>query len=205
MKSTLTEKMEQALVNKVSGSSVFGCFEVTIGKLGKERVDYLTYDTQGNWTCYEIKSSKEDFYSGCIISFVGTYNCYVMPRTLYYEVQKDIPDWVGVLLWENNELHWHKHPFQRALGVPENELFYSMIRSQARDVNKLYRFESQDRVRELERQLAAANRRAEQAEITLKNATTCEGCKYQREKRHGEKCKNCLRGFFAVDNYTPYS
>ena len=64
MKSALTEKMERALVDKVSGSSTFGCFEVTIGRLGKERVDYLTYDSSGNWTCYEIKSSKEDFYSG---------------------------------------------------------------------------------------------------------------------------------------------
>ena len=201
MKSVLTEKMEHALVDKVSGSSTFGCFEVTIGRLGKERVDYLTYDSSSNWTCYEIKSSKEDFYSGHAITFVGTYNCYVMPRELYCEVQHEIEDWVGILLWDNNDLHWHKLPFQRELAVPEKDLFYSMIRSQAREVDKLYHYGDQDRIRVLEKQLAAANRRADQAERTLKNATSCEGCIHYYEKRLCPECKTCLRGYNAVDNY----
>ena len=40
---------------------IFGCFEVTIGWNGKERVDFMTYDTKGIWRCYEIKVSKAEF------------------------------------------------------------------------------------------------------------------------------------------------
>lgn len=61
-KTDKTLDLERRLWFATNKTGVFGCFEVTIGFGGRERVDYLTYDTKGVWRCYEIKVSKEDFY-----------------------------------------------------------------------------------------------------------------------------------------------
>ena len=47
MKTKKTLKLEQDIYNATEKVGVFGCFEVTIGFFGKERVDYMTYDTKG--------------------------------------------------------------------------------------------------------------------------------------------------------------
>lgn len=47
--------IENSIYRETNCQGVFGCFEVTIGWFGKERVDYMTYDTKGIWRCYEIK------------------------------------------------------------------------------------------------------------------------------------------------------
>ena len=47
--------IENSIYRETNRQGVFGCFEVTIGWFGKERVDYMTYDTKGIWRCYEIK------------------------------------------------------------------------------------------------------------------------------------------------------
>jgi len=47
--------IENSIYREANRQGVFGCFEVTIGWFGKERVDYMTYDTKGIWRCYEIK------------------------------------------------------------------------------------------------------------------------------------------------------
>lgn len=67
-----------------------GCFEVTIGWYGKERVDYITYDTKGIWRCYEIKVSKSDFHSKAKKTFIGHYNYFVVTRELYNEIKNEI-------------------------------------------------------------------------------------------------------------------
>lgn len=101
MKTKKTLKLEQDIYNATKKVGVFGCFEVTIGFFGKERVDYMTYDTKGIFRCYEIKVSKSDFHSNAKLSFVGHYNYYVLTRKLYEEVKDEIPDWVGIYVGEN--------------------------------------------------------------------------------------------------------
>lgn len=46
-KSELTKQLEQQIWSATICQGTFGCLEVTIGWFGKERVDYLTYDTKG--------------------------------------------------------------------------------------------------------------------------------------------------------------
>ena len=92
MKTKKTLKLEKQIYNATKKMGVFGCFEVTIGFFGKERVDYMTYDTKGIFRCYEIKVSKSDFHSNAKLSFVGHYNYYVLTRKLYEEVKDEIPD-----------------------------------------------------------------------------------------------------------------
>ena len=51
MKTEETKRLEMAIWNATNKQGVFGCFEVTIGWFGKERVDYMTFDTKGDFRC----------------------------------------------------------------------------------------------------------------------------------------------------------
>lgn len=82
-KSEATLKLEDDIRAATLKMGVFGCLEVTIGFGGKERVDYMTYDTQGIFRCYEIKVTKSDFHSKHSNSFVGHYNYYVLIMYLH--------------------------------------------------------------------------------------------------------------------------
>jgi hypothetical protein len=115
---------------------VFGCFEVTIGWFGKERVDYITYDTKGIWRCYEIKVSVPDFRSKSKTTFCGHYNYYVMPVELYEKVKNEIPSHVGVYV---NGITSVKRAKKQDLGVDEQVLKDSLIRSLSREVEKTFR------------------------------------------------------------------
>jgi hypothetical protein len=131
-KTELTKQLEKKIWDETNKLGIFGCFEVTIGWAGDERVDYMTYDTKGIWRCYEIKVSKADFHSKAKKTFIGNYNYYVMPKELYEEVKEEIPRHIGVYC-EN----WLvKRPKKQPLGVDEQVLKDSMIRSLSRENEK---------------------------------------------------------------------
>lgn len=153
MKTEKTYKLENKIYNATKKTGVFGCFEVTIGFFGKERVDFMTYDTKGIFKCYEIKVSKNDFHSNAKLSFVGHYNYYVLTRKLYEEVKNEIPDWIGIYIGENLVKYPKKqnidekvYKYKRSVNgrsteitVPYTEMLKdSMIRSLYRDANKWY-------------------------------------------------------------------
>lgn len=58
MKTAETVALEKAIRRATYKMGTFGCYEVTIGYGGKERVDYMTYDTKGIFRCYEVKVSR---------------------------------------------------------------------------------------------------------------------------------------------------
>ena len=69
------------------------------------RVDYMQFKPmnntvsgieKGDFYCYEIKSSVEDFHSQNGHNFLGDYNYYVMPEEVYEQVKAEIPYGVGV-------------------------------------------------------------------------------------------------------------
>ena len=86
-KTRLTKLCESALWRENARMWVFGCFEVSIGWESREIVDFITYKTNNEFRCYEIKVSKSDFHSKAKLSFVGDYNYYVMPTKLYEELK----------------------------------------------------------------------------------------------------------------------
>ena len=55
---------------------------------------------KGDFYCYEIKSSVEDFKSKNGHNFVGDYNYYVMPEDVFSAIKfaVDIPYYVGVFV-----------------------------------------------------------------------------------------------------------
>lgn len=95
-KTEKTKQIEKVLWKENHKMGLFGCFEVTIGWYGQEIVDFITYKTNGEFRCYEIKVSKADFKSKAKLSFHGDYNYYVMPVELYNELKidarKDVED-----------------------------------------------------------------------------------------------------------------
>lgn len=134
-KTELTKELEMKIWKATHKQGTFGCFEVTIGWFGKERVDYMTYDTKGVWRCYEIKISKSDFHSKSHNTFIGHFNYYVMTRELYEQVKDEVPKHIGVYLGD-----WCERKAKRQ-ELKENEqvLKNSMIRSLCRDVDKQIR------------------------------------------------------------------
>ena len=46
MKTDLTLKLEREIWLATVKQGVFGCYEVTIGQYGRERVDFMTMDTK---------------------------------------------------------------------------------------------------------------------------------------------------------------
>lgn len=139
MKTNLTKKLQDCLFKYTDKQGQFGCFEVTIGWFGKERVDYLLYDTQDVWRCFEIKVSESDFHSKCNNTFVGNYNYYVMTFELYNKVKNEIPEEVGVLVQSFNTLESIKKAKKQDLKADSKILFQSMIRSMQRDNARYYK------------------------------------------------------------------
>ena len=129
-----TLQLEKSIFRATKKTGVFGCFEVTIGFFGKERVDYMTYDTKGIFRCYEIKTSVSDFRSKSKNTFCGHYNYYVLTKEVYEKVKDEIPKHVGV--FANG--CFYKKPIKQKLDVSETILKNSMIRSLCRESDKLF-------------------------------------------------------------------
>lgn len=170
---------------------MFGCFEVTIGFMGNERVDYITYDTKGIWRCYEIKVSKSDFNSKAKKTFLGHFNYYVMPKELFEEVKEEIPSHIGVYCGSSLV----KKPKKQPLGVDEQVLKDSMIRSLYREFEKQFKSGNPTVVSNLNKQINRLKNKAKDEHnkcIQYSNAIyiICE--KYNIDRKEiREIIKNC--------------
>lgn len=169
--------LEKSLYYATKKIGVFGCFEVTIGFGGKERVDYMTYDTKGIWRCYEIKVSKADFKSKSKTTFVGNYNYYVLTSELYDQVKDDIPPGIGVYI--NGNLV--KRASLKKLAVPKEVLYDSFIRSLYREVDKTMFSLSGQQISTLNRELAKV--KSSERKLKLELATL--KAKMKRDKQGG--------------------
>ena len=65
-----------------------------------KRVDFMKFKPvnntvsgieKGDFYCYEVKSSVEDFHSKNGHNFLGDYNYYVMPEEVYEKIKLEIP------------------------------------------------------------------------------------------------------------------
>lgn len=149
-KTDITTTLERMIYANTCKMGVFGCFEVTIGLGGSERVDYLTYDTKGVWRCYEIKVSVSDFRSKAKKTFCGHYNYYVLPQELYDKVKDEIPAHIGVYV---NGTHSVKRAKKQELGVDEHVLKDSLIRSLYREADRVFKSQNPNIVASLRSQV----------------------------------------------------
>ena len=152
MKTLTTKEIEQHLMMKNYKMNAFNCLEVgivnkvkvphekypqyMINKYDTEICDFMSYEQDKDiFRCYEIKVTKQDFYSKCKKTFVGNYNYYAMPKELYIEVKDDIPDYVGVV----DQLGFClKKAKKIELKIEKEKLLISMLKSLNRENYKCF-------------------------------------------------------------------
>lgn len=116
------------------------------------RVDYMKFKPvnntvsgieKGDFYCYEVKSSVEDFKSKNGHNFIGDFNYYVMPEEVYEKVKNEIPYTVGVYVPEkmNYRGEWYdlksvKKARRRDRARPALEMLLMMFRSARRDIKR---------------------------------------------------------------------
>ena len=159
MKTELTKKIEYLIFKDTNKLGVSGGREVKIGThktksflTGKQEfVDYMTITSDGEISCYEIKSSIDDLKSTARLSFLGHKNFLVLPYALYEQVANEL--WfleklenhsIGIIvLKENDKLQLLKKCKKKKLSIgTQTLLLESFARSAARDANKLYELEN---------------------------------------------------------------
>ncbi len=133
---------------KARDTRVYWAKEVTFDYVTAHpiRVDYMrfkprnTYTTEGiengDFYCYEVKSSVEDFHSPNGHNFIGDFNYYVMPQEVMEKVRDEIPPHVGVYIpssdrWRSLESAKKAKRVERKR--PTVEMLLMMFRSAARD------------------------------------------------------------------------
>lgn len=158
MKSQTTKNIEYLLFQNTNKLGTYGCREVKIGGVKtrkfitdkKEFVDYMTITSDGNITCYEIKSSLEDIKSNASLSFYGHKNYFVIPTELYNDICNE--SWflrklenhsIGVIsVSKVDELKVVKKCKNKKLSIgTQTILLESFAKSTARDAAKLYQLE----------------------------------------------------------------
>lgn len=111
------------------------------------RVDFMRFKPanntvsgieKGDFYCYEVKSSVEDFHSKNGHNFLGDYNYYVMPEEVYEQIKKEIPYQVGVYVPDgmNYRGEWYdlkaiKKAKRKDRSRPVSEMLLMMFRSAA--------------------------------------------------------------------------
>lgn len=146
-----TRDMEHAIYSELWKQGRYMCFEVTMPKSpndhgfnNNERVDLLSYELYGKiWRFFELKLTVSDFHSKNKITFLGHYNYYVIPKSIYEKISNEIPDWVGVYtIHENTRGRMYasceKKAKKQQLKVDHNDLLFSLMQSLSRE-NQKYR------------------------------------------------------------------
>lgn len=109
------------------------------------------FDGTREWRCYELKVSKADFRSTAKLSFVGNYNYFVLPQTLFDEVKAEIPTGIGVLVYRpyviaeempaSGTFIIAKKAMKQPLAVAEEALLNRFMASLFREVRKAKQME----------------------------------------------------------------
>lgn len=133
---------------------VYWAKEVTFdyATANKVRVDYMLFSPKnntvsgiekGDFYCYEVKSSIDDFHSKNGHNFIGDYNYYVMPEEVYEATSKEIPCHVGVYVPDGMSdegtcycLKCIKKAKRKDREKSIQEMLLMMFRSVARDREK---------------------------------------------------------------------
>lgn len=141
-------------INPYNDSRIYWAREVTFdyATVNAVRVDYMLFKPKsntvsgiekGDFYCYEIKSSVEDFHSKNGHNFIGDFNYYIMPEEVYALVSKEIPYNVGVYVPDGisqcgtyYDLKCVKRAKRKDRDRPISEMLLMMFRSAARDRGK---------------------------------------------------------------------
>lgn len=93
---------------------------------------------EATWRCYEIKSSKADFLSKHKWTFVGHYNYFVVPESLYLDIKDYIPEGIGCYVYNGhiNGFKVAKKAKRSKLKLSESQLMHDYLVSNNRDARR---------------------------------------------------------------------
>lgn len=145
----LLSQLLEKHINPRNDPRIYWAKEVTFdyGTEHSIRVDYMKFAPvnntvsgieKGDFYCYEIKSSVEDFHSKNGHNFIGDFNYYVMPLEVYQKIKDEIPYRVGVYApcidkWNREYLISVKKARRTDRERPAIEMLLMMFRSANRD------------------------------------------------------------------------
>jgi len=147
----ITDDLSQRLelyIDPHNDTRVYWAKEVTFDYSTSKsiRVDYMKFlpknntvsgIEKGDFFCYEIKSSVEDFHSKNGHNFLGDFNFYVMPQEVFESIKHLIPYNVGVLTpTEYTGLASVKPAKRTDRNRPNSEMLLMMYRSARRELIK---------------------------------------------------------------------
>lgn len=141
----------QKHINPNNDPRIYWAAEVTFDYATSNavRVDYMKFKPvnntvsgieKGDFYCFEVKSSVEDFHSNNGHNFLGDFNYYVMPEEVYEKVRNEIPYKVGVYVpdGKNYRGDWYdlksvKKAVRKDRDRPGLEILLMMFRSATRN------------------------------------------------------------------------
>lgn len=156
-RSDITNMLSLAIkmhINPHNDTRIYWASEVTFDYATSNavRVDFMRFKPinntvsgieKGDFYCYEVKSSVEDFNSKNGHNFLGDFNYYVMPEDVYEKVKNKIPYKVGVYVPDkiNFRGSWYdlksvKKAVRSDRTKPLSEMLLMMFRSAARERGK---------------------------------------------------------------------
>lgn len=149
----VTKNLSQLLekhINHYNDPRIYTAKEVTFDYNTNHsiRVDYMRFKPinntvsgieKGDFYCYEIKSSVEDFHSKNGHNFIGDYNYYVMPIEIYNKIKDEIPWSIGVYV-PSDSIGQYLKSVKKAKRTDRNrsalEMLLMMFRSANRDIRR---------------------------------------------------------------------
>ena len=147
----ITESLSKALekyLDPHNDTRIYWAKEVTFdySSTAPIRVDYMRFKPvnnkvsgieKGDFYCYEIKSSIEDFHSKNGHNFIGDLNYYVMPEDVFQAIKNQIPYHVGVLVPGVYGLQVVKKVHRKDRDRSVSEMLLMMWRSSRREMVKI--------------------------------------------------------------------
>ena len=152
-RSEITAMLSQAVqkhINPHNDTRIYWAREVTFDYATQNavRVDFMKFKPvnntvsgieKGDFYCYEVKSSVEDFHSKNGHNFIGDFNYYVMPEEVFKKAKNEIPYHVGVFVPTDKSLRFRtpltsvKKAKRKDRERPVSEMLLMMFRSSARE------------------------------------------------------------------------
>jgi len=156
MKTDLTKEIESRFIDFLYFKKYeLAVQECSLGSRGRYGiVDILSYHGKrvGNgrgrpvtrevtWRCYEIKTSKQDFYSPHKWTFVGDYNYFVVPEDLYDEIKNDIPKGIGCYVYNGlrDGFRVVKKASRKKRPLSDSQMMHDYLVSNNRDARRWVR------------------------------------------------------------------
>ncbi|WP_278415585.1 hypothetical protein [Lactobacillus taiwanensis] len=144
MKTALTKEIELALISSTkSKKGVYGALEVTPTKTsygsGYERCDYVTFGSNSEIVCYEIKVSISDFESKNKQTYLGDKNYLVIPKKLLDDVRKThkLRSGIGIISYDCGTFKVEKRCSRRNVNISERvALLEGIDRAACRELEK---------------------------------------------------------------------